>query len=178
MAEKATLARPYARAVFELAEETRTFSEWSHVLERLSRVIQDPAVLELIKDRAIPSEQLVQFFSEVCAGSFNDRVKNFVAVLILHRRLEVLPDISTMYQALCAEAEKTVNVQLFSSVPLDENEQEKFRQFLEKRLARTVKMQCEIDKGLLGGFVAKAGNYVLDGSVRGFLMSLKAAMGE
>ncbi len=180
MAEKNTLARPYAKAAFEFASQTTTFAEWSTVLNVLALIANDPRVVELLKDRSIPVTVIVDFFKGISENFVekNEHYCNFIAILAQQNRLKVLPEIRKLYEEMRANAEKTAEVHFVTAISLNEAEREMFKKMLEQYLSRTVIMHPAVDKSLLGGYVATSGNYVIDGSVRGYLTNLKETMGE
>lgn len=178
MAERMTIARPYARAVFEIATQTNAREEWSIALQALSMIVEHPKTLALLKNNAIPVEDLAGFFQAVGERYMDDRVRPFIAILAEAKRLIFLPEISVLYQRMRQEAENTLNVDFISAIELDDAQKASFQTALESYFLKNVQMQYSVDASLLGGFLAKAGNDVIDGSLRGRLTELKKVMGE
>lgn len=178
MIEKMTLARPYARAIFEIADQNRTQEKWLRVLENLAVISENSIVSSLLKDRTISGQDMAKIFIEISKKFLDDFSRNFILTLASHKRLELLPEIKVLYQKMCAEKENKVAVQFLSAIPLAEEQQRSFKELLEKYWAKTVEIHYEIDNNLIGGFVAKAGNYIIDASLKRQLANLKEAMGN
>ncbi len=178
MAERRTLARPYAKAIFEIALEMKDYDKWSTLLTTLALVAENKEMQPLLRDRTIPSDVLGHFFLAVTEKVIDALARNFILVLAAHKRLEVLPEVHNLFEEMRATAENRIAIHLAAPVALDVTEQKRFKKIFEKEFSRTVHMHCTVDQKLLGGFIARAGNYVIDGSLRGQLINLKKAMGE
>ncbi len=178
MLERTTLARPYAKAIFEIAFATKNYEKWYELLRVLCFAVEDLRVISLLRDRTIPLQEIINFFLEICQKFLDEPGQNLITVLALHRRLEALPEIMRLYKEMYAERTGTIEVEFLSPVMISEDEEASFRRILGKYLSKTVTMHCKVDKELLGGFLARAGNYVIDGSVRGYLANLKSSIGD
>jgi F-type H+-transporting ATPase subunit delta len=176
MAEKKTVARPYARAVFEIAREDRALAGWSEFLERGSVAASDTRVEALIGNPAVTRDALAELFIELCGDSAGAHGANFLRLLAANGRVAWLPEIAAEYELLRAEAENIVDVQLTSAVELDEQQRDSFVASLRKRLGRDVRLHCETDAKLLGGAIIRAGDLVIDGSLVGRLERLAGAV--
>jgi F-type H+-transporting ATPase subunit delta len=176
MAETRTLARPYARALFRLAREERTLPRWSEVLARLSEIVAEPQVRRLLDSPQATAGQRAEIVIAIGADRLDEQARNLVRLLSENRRLELIPDIAADYGALKAASENTIDVELSAPVPVDEAEQTRIREALQKRLGREVKLHCDLDESLLGGAVIRAGDLVIDGSLKSRLERLTAAM--
>lgn len=176
MAEKMTVARPYARAVFEIARESDALAGWSEFLERGSLAVADERIQALIGNPAVTREALAELFIELCGDAAGEHGTNFLKVLANNGRMAWLPEIAAEYELLRAEAENIVDVQLTSAVALDEGQRESFVASLTKRLGREVRLHCDTDEKLLGGAIIRAGDLVIDGSLFGRLERLAGAV--
>jgi F-type H+-transporting ATPase subunit delta len=172
VAERATIARPYAKAAFEYARDGGAFAAWSQGLKTATEIVADPRVAALTKSPASTSEELAALITEVAGAKLNAGMQNFVRVLSENHRLLLLPEISTHYEELRSAVENTVDVEVISAVPLDAAQAEKLSAALTKRLKRQVRMQNSVDPTLLGGAVVRAGDLVIDGSLKGRLERL------
>ena len=105
MAEKSTIARPYAVAAFELAKEQNDLPNWSHMLGYAAVVSSDEAIQVYIGNPAVSQETLTRLMLEVCGDELNELGKNFIKILVANKRLNVLPEIVSLYNKLRAEAE-------------------------------------------------------------------------
>lgn len=178
MAEKTTLARPYAKAAFELAFQTGRLQEWSNGLAFAALVAEDPQMVALVRSPRITKERAAELFIELGGERLNADVRNFIRTLAENRRLGLLPEIAVLFEQYRAEAERTVEVHLIAAAPVSDEQRQKFAASLKERLKRNVELKVETDPSLLGGAVIRAGDMVIDGSVRGRLSQLAAALGR
>lgn len=175
MAERITIARPYAKAVFKLAHGQQRLPQWSEALRVAASVVADPRVKALLGNPGISAEQLVGLVTEVGGAKLDEQAKNFIATLAVNRRLGFLPEIAARYEQLRADAERTVDVTVTSAVELSSEQKARYTRALAKRLGREVRLRCQTDPSLLGGAVVRADDLVIDGSVRAGLSQLAAA---
>lgn len=172
MAERATIARPYAKAAFEYARSANALAEWSQGLKVAADIVADARVAALVNNPRWTPAGLAEFIGDIAGARLEAAMRNFVAVLAENRRLPLLPEIAAHYELLRAQIENTVDVEVISAVPLDAAQTDKLRQALDKRLKRRVRMQNRVDATLLGGAVIRAGDLVIDGSLKGRLERL------
>ncbi|MBS0359169.1 MAG: F0F1 ATP synthase subunit delta [Proteobacteria bacterium] len=171
-----TIARPYANAAFEFADENNSFSEWSRFLNVAAQICLDSKVVSLMNNPRVTEEQLYELFSSVCESTLNEKTRNFLQWLTHNKRLAVLPEIATLFEIYRAEKEKTAEVVIKSVLPLSDHEIQSLTVALKKRLRREISLKCEIDKDLIGGILIRAGDVVIDGSVSSKLAALKNQM--
>jgi len=176
MAEKITVARPYAKAVFELAREHDAYAAWSGLLMAAAEVAADPGFDALLGNPGVDNRKLADAMIEICGERADQLGKNFIGLLADNDRLAFLPEIAMEFEHLRAEAEKIVDVDVTSAIALDEPQQQKIAAAMRERLGRNVRLHCEIDESLLGGAVVRAGDLVIDGSLRGRLDRLAGAL--
>ena len=172
MAELTTVARPYAKAAFQYALEGNQLADWSAMLDFAAQVVVDETVSQVLSDPKITAEQRSDLMKKVCEGSLNDAVQNFVSLLAKNDRLAALPEISRLYEELKAEQEKTVDVDITSAFDLSEAESSKLATALKEKLSREVNITTEVDSSLIGGVIIRAGDMVIDSSVKGKLAKL------
>jgi F-type H+-transporting ATPase subunit delta len=166
MADRITIARPYARAAFEEARAHERLAPWSEALQVAAEVVTDPRVQTLLGNPRVTPEQLAQLVTGIAAVPLGDEGANFVRTLAVNRRLAYLPEISALFKKLKDAAQGVADVTVTSAVPLDANQQRKLAAALHKRLKRTVRLHCESDPALIGGAVLRSGDLVIDGSLR------------
>ncbi|WP_133130180.1 F0F1 ATP synthase subunit delta [Legionella yabuuchiae] len=180
MAETTTTARPYAKAMFEHALESRALAVWSGILQTLARAVLDHAARDFISNPASTIEQQTKLLMAVVQDApFKEQQKailNLIALLAENKRLLLLPDIYAQYEALRAEQEKTLVVKVRSFAKLTEAQQQQLIKSLSQRLQRQITLDVTIDESLLGGAVIHAGDLVIDGSVRGKLNKLRTSL--
>lgn len=172
MAEIATLARPYANAVFGLARSAGRLTEWSPMLALLARAVETDQVRELIAAPSLAPAVKAHQLIDVVREDLDDRCRRFVNVLADNHRLELLPEIAAQFEALKAEAEKTLDVEITAAVELTDQQVASYAQALRQRFDQDVNVSVDIDPGLVGGAIVRAGDTVIDGSVRGRLTRL------
>jgi F-type H+-transporting ATPase subunit delta len=175
MAERITIARPYAKAVFMLAQGAARLPQWSEALQSAASVVADPRVQALLGNPGISPEQLAELVTGAAGAGFDQQASNFISTLAANRRLGFLPEIAARYEQLRADAERTVDVTVTSAVELSTQQKASYTAALRKRLAREVRLHCELDPSLLGGAVVRADDLVIDGSVRAGLSQLATA---
>lgn len=176
MAELRTIARPYAKAAFQQAVSGASLASWSDGLKLLAQLTLTPEVAKLIASPAITSALKAEKLLAVCGEDFSAQQKNFVSVLAENKRLELLPEIFQLFDEYRAEQESSVNVVVNTAFPLDTDSQNKLAAVLKNKLQRDVTVETAVDKSLLGGVLIKAGDTVIDGSIKGRLAKLAEAM--
>lgn len=178
MAEKTTVARPYAQALFDLARSQPQggLKVWSEMLHAAATVVADAQVQSLIGDPRISKDQLVSLVLGVSGDKLTGAAQNFIKLLVENRRLDVLPEIVALYEVQRAEAEGTVQAQVTSAYALTPDQQQKIAAALQKRMGRAIEVTNIVDQGLLGGVIIRAGDTVIDGSARGQLAKLASAL--
>lgn len=173
MSQALTLARPYARAAFAIARDERDFPAWSQALAFAARVAADPRVAALLGDpRLSHADAVVLLSPEAARESF----ARFLTLLADNRRLALLPEIAGLYEELRAEAERVVKATVTSAAELPAGELDKIKAALRQRFGREVDVETAVDASLIGGAVIDAGDVVIDGSLKGKLERLQAAL--
>ncbi len=176
MAELNTLARPYAKAAFEYAYANKDLANWAAMLQLLAQVAKVDVVLKALQTPSLTSKQQAQVIIDICGQDIDVKVQNFVKALAENKRLILLSEIAELFIAFKAEVEKTVDVDVTSAFPLDSASEEKLAKSLAKKLNCEVKVKTSVDKSLIGGIVIRAGDMIIDGSIRGRLTKLAEAM--
>jgi F-type H+-transporting ATPase subunit delta len=170
--ERTTLARPYAEAVFRLARERQNLAAWSETLKLAAAVAADPQMTRLIDNPRVPRARFVEFFLDVCGKKIDADGANLVRLLAENRRLALLPEIAALYEELRATAEARVEAEVVSAIEVSAAQLKTIAAALKKRLGREVTLATRLDPSLVGGIVIRAGDLVIDGSVRGKLQLL------
>src|SRR5712691_1200060 len=174
MAEAATIARPYAEAVFGLAERAGAFAKWLNMLAIMARVAAHPDVRACISNPNLGAKQLYDLFMELCKEDFPIDARNFVRVLIANDRLALLPEIHQQFIELKNELEGVVEAEIRTAFPLDNAQINGLVADISRRLKRRVQPRVAVDKELIGGVRITAGDEVIDYSVRGKLEDMAA----
>jgi F-type H+-transporting ATPase subunit delta len=178
VAERATIARPYAKAAFAYARAASSFTQWSQGLATAAEIVADPRVAALTQSPKWSAADLAGLVTDVAGPKLDAGMQNFVRVLAENHRLPLLPEIAAHYEVLRSSVENTVDVEVVSAVALNEAQAEKLKAALSTRLKRQVRMRNSVDATLLGGAVVRAGDMVIDGSLKGRLQRLATDLGS
>ncbi|WP_133499274.1 F0F1 ATP synthase subunit delta [Cognatilysobacter terrigena] len=173
MSQALTLARPYARAAFNAARDEGRVTAWSQALAFAARVAADPQAQAVLKHPQLTSQQATRLLA--IEGS-DASVQRFLTMLADNRRLELLPEITGLFEQLRAEAERVVKARVTSASQLSDAELAAIRDGLKRRFGREVELESAVDASLIGGAVIDAGDVVIDGSVKGKLERLQSAL--
>jgi F-type H+-transporting ATPase subunit delta len=176
MAELTTLGRPYAKAAFAYAQGQSHLADWANQLEAASGIVAHPKIAQLLGDPAKTPAQLSAVLIEVLGADVNSGFANFVKVLADNRRLALLPTIQTLFNQLKANLEASVDVEVVSAFDLNDDQAAGLVAVLKGKLEKDIKVHTRTDSSLIGGVVIRAGDLVIDGSVRGRLNKLAEAM--
>ena len=169
MSAAVTIARPYAKAAFEYALDHHDLAAWEAMLVTLAQVAENELMRQLFVNPEVSQLELSQIFCEVLGKNIDAEKKNFIHLLAEYHRFQALPAIMNLFVDYRKEYEKTATVQLTSAVALNEATLEKFTNALTRRLKRKIMLACTVDETLLGGAIIRAGDHVIDGSIRGKL---------
>ena len=185
MADNNTIARPYARAAFELASEKGDLARWSDALIAAKEVLADGQAAKFLARPSLSNEQKLSFLTDVfksaggrasILGGGSDQGVNFLKLLLEYGRVAVLPEIAEHFEVLKANIENTVDVTVTSAAPMSAAQQKAISAALSERLGRAVRLETAIDETLIGGAVIRAGDVVIDGSLRSRLEGLSNAL--
>jgi F-type H+-transporting ATPase subunit delta len=166
MADRSTIARPYAKAAFRQAQASSQLDRWSTLLDRAAAGVADSRVASLIGNPRVTPAQLADLVTSVAGENLNEQESNFLRVLADNRRLRILPDIARLFQAMKDDAEGTVDVSVTSAAVMQDSERERIAAALAKRFGRKVRVHTQVDPSLIGGAVVRAGDLVIDGSIK------------
>jgi F-type H+-transporting ATPase subunit delta len=175
MAEAVTIARPYAEAVFALADKGGDLARWSRTLATMATVAANPDVRRAVGDPNLSAEQVYGLFA-AASGDLAGEEQNFLRVLIENDRLPALAEIAAIYEDLKNEREGVVEALITTAFPLDKGQLAALVEEIEARFKRKVQPQVNIDAALIGGVRMQVGDEVIDGSVRGRLAAMAAAL--
>ena len=176
MAEPSTVARPYAEAVFRLADAAGALAKWAEMLAELAQVSADERVRAAVADPKRTDAQIAGLFISILAGKLTGDAENFVRVLAENGRLNLLPEIRRQFEALKNEREGVVEAEVQSAFELTEPQLADLVQRLEKKTGRKVRAHVSVDRELIGGVKIVLGDKVIDGSARAQLGALETAL--
>ena len=172
MAERTTTARPYAKAIFALARQTNTLADTAAGLTLGAEVVTHPSVHALLGSPHVSAAQLSELVNGIAGARLDENGRNFVTLLAQNRRLGFLPEIAALFEQMKSEVENAVDVEVTSATRLTPDQESRYAAALQKKLGRTVRLHTKLDGTLLGGAVLKAGDLVIDGSIKGRLERL------
>ena len=176
MSSLTTLARPYAKAAFELAQDQQELARWEDMLVLSTEIAMDDSMANLLESPHVSGESVVEIMTDAAGEAFNSRFRDFLSVLAVNGRLPLLPQITELFQQFREEAENRLSVKVVSAVPLDEDQAGRMKEALARRLQCEIELNNEVDEGVIGGAVVYAGDQVIDGSLRGKLEKLSAGL--
>ncbi|HHH47349.1 MAG TPA: F0F1 ATP synthase subunit delta [Gammaproteobacteria bacterium] len=176
MAEISTIARPYAEAVFEIAQADGKLKEWSEMLQTIALITADPDMQALIGNTSVDKAKLAELILEIAGKVMDDKGSNLVRLLAENRRLGAVEEIAAQFETLKAEAEQTIEAEIVAAKEVSAKLQKKIADKLKARLGRDVSLKCTVDESLMGGAVIKAGDMVIDGSVSAQLDKLSVEL--
>jgi F-type H+-transporting ATPase subunit delta len=176
MAEPTTIARPYAEAVFKLAQQGGTLVQWSQVLARIAAFAGNADVVTLLGDPKLTDAQRVALFFDVIGADVSPEVRNFVQVLAENNRLVLLPEIQQRFEEYKNDVQGVVDAQIDTAFPLDEAQLRSLVGDLERRFKRRINPKVNVDSSLIGGVKVVVGDTVIDGSIRAKLAGMSASL--
>jgi len=175
MSELTTVARPYAKAAFDFAVESQAVSEWNDMLFFASEVAKNDEIVAFLSGSHSP-EVTSDLFIKVCGEQLNEKGQNLVKVMAENGRLVALPAVAELFEELKAQYENEIEVDVTSATEISAAQQEGLAAALEKRLARKIKLNCNVDSAIVGGLYIKAGDTVIDATLRGKLEKLSTVL--
>lgn len=172
MAELTTIARPYAKAAFLYASDNNALDKWEDSLALLAALVEEPTLSAALEDPRLGSADKAALLTEVCGEELAEGGSNLIAQLADNKRLGLLPVIHQLYHELKAKQQQFADVEVLSAFELNDAETEKLVAALKKRLGVEVRVNTKVDQSLIGGVLVRAGDTVIDNSVRGRLQKL------
>ncbi|SBS30921.1 ATP synthase subunit delta [Marinomonas aquimarina] len=176
MAELKTVARPYAKAAFEVAREQGQVAEWANMLSILATATKEPKLSVALQNPAFSAQEKATALAEVCSEVITEQGKGYLVSLAENKRLTLLPAISELFEQFKLNYEKAVDVVVTSAFALSAEQEQTLAASLGKKLDRNVNLTSETDASLIGGVVIRTGDLIIDGSVRGKLAKLAEAI--
>ncbi len=184
MADYTTVARPYAKAVFDVARAAGALEGWSAALNAAAAVAADEGARAYLTRPGVDASDKAEFIESMCAGADEAGVlaseagRNLLALLGENDRLVALPEIAAQFERLKDRAENKVKVTLVSASQVGDEQAAQVKSALERKLGLNVELGFEIDASLIGGAVVRAEDMVIDGSVRNRLTRLTDSLIE
>ena len=178
MAELTTLARPYAKAVFDAAQDQNAVDQWDQALAFAAMVAADQEVKNILANPGLSEQRKAELFADCFEEPLPEALRNFLLILAENKRLALLPEISALFRLYRADLEKSVHLTIDTAFDLSTDEQQKLIDALSKKLERKVELETTVDQSLIGGVIVRTGDLVIDASVRGKLARMARALGS
>jgi len=178
MTDFTTAARPYANAVYDLAQETSTLDSWSDALANLATVVNDVQMSKLLDDPELGKAQKGELIIQVLGDKLNEQQQNLVKLMAENGRLKLMPDVLNQFEVARAKAENKVEAEVISAFELSEQQTGELVNTLKTKLGCEVTLTTTIDKSLIGGVIIKAGDTIIDASMKSQLDSLALSLGR
>jgi len=176
MSELATLARPYATAVFKRAKETNATESWSQSLAFIAAVLGDKDISVLVDNPKCSNQKLCELILGISEGQINNEGENLIKLLLHNKRLALVPFIAKLFESYRAEDEGYIDVDVLTAYTFTSAAKKSFIATLEKLLGKKVNIKVTVDASLIGGVIVRAGDRVIDGSVKGQLQHMQKAL--
>jgi F-type H+-transporting ATPase subunit delta len=174
--DHATVARPYARAAFDVARAGDALTAWADLLNVAAAAVDEPAVQALLDDPSRTPDQQAEVLLALLPEAPSQEGANFLRLLADNERLAALPDIAEQFGEMKAQAENTLEVDVISVEPIDKQAAEALTSALRRRLGREIELRNTLDPEIIGGVVVRAGDLVIDGSARARLDRLASSL--
>ena len=172
MADFTTTARPYARAVYQQATETSSVDAWGDALSLMATVASDAAMSEVLDNPQLGREQKGELLLKVIGDKLNAQQINLIKLMAENDRLKALPEVNDQFDVYRAEAEGKIDAEVVSAFPLSDEQEQAITATLKTKLGREITLTTTTDESLIGGVVIKAGDTIIDGSMKSQLESL------
>lgn len=176
MAEAITIARPYANAVFDIANGNGELKIWSALLAVLAHSVAVSDMQSVIGSPSVSDEQVINLLADISGELMSDDARRFLALLAANNRLILLADIAVIFEELRAQAEQVMTADITTAFKLTANQEQDISAALKKRLGRDITLNTSIDNSLLGGAIIRAGDLIIDGSALGKLSRLTSSI--
>jgi F-type H+-transporting ATPase subunit delta len=176
MADSASVARPYAKAIFDLANEADSFDGWSIALAKLASISGDEQFSSLVADPRVEAVRISDLLVELVGDDLPEGGSNLISLLVKNERLGALSGIEQQFNELVAQAKASINAEVITAKALTDEQKAKLSAALEARLGLKVSLEETIDSALIGGAIVKAGDLVIDGSAKGRIEKLSTAL--
>jgi F-type H+-transporting ATPase subunit delta len=176
MAESITVARPYAEAVYKLAVADNSFSQWSKGLKLAAEIAENDHIKTLVGNPLVSVKQLSDLILEIGGRKFSREARNLIALMIENKRVQVLPQVSLLFEQLKAQHEGVLEAKIVSAFELESSQLDQLVEELERKFKRKIEASVIVDSSLIGGIKVEIGDEILDASVRGKLEAMAIAL--
>lgn len=172
MDNASALARPYGLAAFKQAREEGKTKEWSEMLRLLVLIMRDPTMRGLISNPKVDEQQVADLIIDIGGDALSKTCGNLVRILAENERLGEMAGVAAIFEQERDRVEGRSHVQVASAFALTERQEQSIANSMSKRLGTEVDVSVTVDEGLIGGVIIRAGDTVIDASLRGRLSQL------
>jgi len=176
MADFTTAARPYANAVYDLASQSNALDSWGDALANLANVVADAQVNKLLSNPALSKQQKGELLIQIMGDKLNQQQQNLVKLMAENGRLPLMGDVQQQFEVARAKAENKIEAEVVSAFELSDEQTDELVNTLKKKLGCDVTLTTTIDESLIGGVVIKAGDTIIDASMKSQLESLALSL--
>jgi len=178
MTDFTTAARPYANAVYDIANQTSALDSWGDALANLASVVNDAQMIELLNNPEMGNQQKGDLIVKVLGDKLDEQQQNLVKLMAENGRLSIMPDVQDQYEVARAKAENKVEAEVISAFELSAQQTDELVNTLKNKLGCEVTLTTTVDESLIGGVVIKAGDTIIDASMKSQLDSLALSLGR
>ena len=178
MSDFTTAARPYANAVYDTAKESNTLDSWSDALANLAAVVSDDQLSELLDNPGTGKSEKGELVLQILGDSLNQQQQNLVKLMAENGRLKIMPDVVEQFEVERAKAENKIEAEVISAFELTAEQTSELVNTLKNKLGKDITLTTTVDESLIGGVVIKAGDTIIDASMKSELDSLTLALGR
>jgi F-type H+-transporting ATPase subunit delta len=178
MSEFTTAARPYANAVYDIADEANALKSWGDALANLSALISDGQMSKMLDNPELGKKQKAELVITVLGDKLTDKQQNLVKLMAENGRLKLMADVQAQFELARAKAENKIEARVISAFELSAKQTEELVNTLKNKLGSDITLTTTIDKSLIGGVIIKAGDTIIDASLKSQLDSLALSLGR
>lgn len=176
MSSLATLARPYAKAAFDLANAQESLAAWDAALAAAAAAVTEQSMARWLESPGLDRSGAAAIVADTVVGEDDPAFRRYLEVLADNDRLALLPEVSQAFGRFREAAERRLRVRVVSAIPLEADQAERMSAALKQRFECDIELDNEVDATVLGGAVIYAGDQVIDGSLRGRLVNLESSL--
>ena len=175
MAEAPNQAKRFAQAVFEIAQEHSEFEKWLTDLEQIALLANSKEFVAVMENPKFPFEEKARLLAAQLKEA-NPKALNLAHILVNLGKFGLISDIYSEYQRLWEEHQGIEKAEVVAAVPLDDEEKEKLSAYLKQMTGKKTVMTVRVDPDIIGGFIARVGGKIIDGSTRNQLNALRGEL--
>lgn len=178
MSDFTTAARPYANAVYDTAHENNALNSWGDALANMANVVNDSQMSELLDNPKLGKVQKGELLIQVLGDKLTQQQQNLVKLMAENGRLKLMPDVVAQFEVARAKAENKIEAQVISAFELSAEQTNELVNTLKNKLGCEITLTTTVDESLIGGVIIKAGDTIIDASMKSQLDSLALSLGR